>query len=145
MWQVVNDYRGVSSYEVHRMIGVSQKTAWFLDHRIRHALTSGSTDRLRGTVQSDKGFIGRKARNMHKELKPLKITGTGGTDRTMFAGILGRAKDGTSSKIRTKVIDSVFSINAMDVANPRAPRRDTIPMGGHNLPRPNYNDQLHTY
>ena len=38
MWQVVNCKNGVSSYEVHRAIGVTQKTAWFMDHRIRYAI-----------------------------------------------------------------------------------------------------------
>jgi hypothetical protein len=41
MWQVVNDRNGISSYEVSRMIGVSQKSTWFMDHRIRHALHRG--------------------------------------------------------------------------------------------------------
>jgi hypothetical protein len=50
MWQVVNCKNGVSSYEVHRAIGVTQKTAWFMDHRIRLALGIGSPDKLSGEV-----------------------------------------------------------------------------------------------
>jgi hypothetical protein len=46
MWQVVNCKNGVSSYEVHRAIGVTQKTAWFMDHRIRHALTMGTINKF---------------------------------------------------------------------------------------------------
>jgi len=50
MWQVVNCKNGVSSYEVHRAIGVTQKTAWFMDHRIRRALRMGSFEKMSGEV-----------------------------------------------------------------------------------------------
>lgn len=50
MWQVVNCKNGISSYEVHRAIGVTQKTAWFMDHRIRLALGMASPEKLSGEV-----------------------------------------------------------------------------------------------
>ncbi len=65
MWLVVNCKNGVSSYEIHRAIRVTQKTAWFMDHRIRLALHSGSFTKLSGEVEVDESFIGGKARNMH--------------------------------------------------------------------------------
>ncbi len=67
MWQVVNCKNGVSSYEVHRAIGVTQKTAWFMDHRIRHALTMGTINKISGQIEADETFIGGKARNMHAD------------------------------------------------------------------------------
>src|SRR6266542_2766118 len=82
MWQVVNCKNGVSSYEVHRAIGVTQKTAWFMDHRIRHALTMGTINKLSGQIEADETFIGGKARNMHKGKRARAITGTGGKDKT---------------------------------------------------------------
>lgn len=99
MWQVVNDRNGISSYEVHRMIGVSQKTAWFLDHRIRHALTTGSIDKLSGEIEADETFVGGLARNMHADKKARKITGTGGKDKTIVMGILERG-----GKVRATVV-----------------------------------------
>jgi len=99
MWQVVNDRNGISSYEVHRMIGVSQKTAWFMDHRIRHALTMGSIDKLSGEIEADETFIGGKARNMHADKKARKIIGTGGKDKTIVMGILERG-----GKVRASVV-----------------------------------------
>src|ERR1022692_1432676 len=99
MWQVVNCKNGVSSYEVHRAIGVTQKTAWFMDHRIRHALTMGTINKLSGQIEADETFIGGKARNMHKDKRAVKITGTGGKDKTAVMGILERG-----GKIRTKVV-----------------------------------------
>ena len=56
---------GVSSYELARAIGGTQKSAWFMGHRIRAALHAGSFAKLTGEVEVDETFIGGKARNMH--------------------------------------------------------------------------------
>lgn len=100
MWQVVNCKNGVSSYEVHRAIGVTQKTAWFMDHRIRFALSQGTINKLSGQIEADETFIGGKARNMHKDRRAAKITGTGGKDKTAVMGILERG-----GKVRTTVVN----------------------------------------
>jgi transposase-like protein len=99
MWQVVNCRNGVSSYEVHRAIGVTQKTAWFMDHRIRLALGMDSSEKFSGEVEADETFIGGKARNMHSGKRARKITGTGGKDKTAVMGILERG-----GKVKTVVI-----------------------------------------
>jgi transposase-like protein len=107
MWQIVNCKNGISSCEVHRAIGITQKSAWFMDHRIRFALGMGPGEKMSGLVEADETFIGQKARNMHKDVKARKITGTGGKDKTMVMGILERGKngkDGTPSQVRTKVL-----------------------------------------
>src|SRR5579864_2882784 len=75
MWMVVNCKNGVSSYEIHRDLKVTQKSAWFMDHRIRLALQSGSIMKLGGTgkhVEVDETFIGGKARNMHASKRRRK-------------------------------------------------------------------------
>ena len=97
---------GVGSYEVHRAIGATQKTAWFMDHRIRVALGMATPDKLTGEVEADETFIGQKARNMHKDVHARKITGTGGKDKTIVMGILERGKDGKNSTVRTKVVSN---------------------------------------
>src|ERR1035437_4852902 len=99
MWQVVNCKNGISSYEVHRAIGITQKSAWFMDHRIRLALTMGSFNKLSGQIEADETFIGGKARNMHADKRAVKITGTGGKDKVAVMGILERG-----GKIVTKVV-----------------------------------------
>ena len=99
MWQIVNCKNGISSYEIHRAVGITQKTAWFLDHRIRLALTSGSFEKLAGEVEADETFIGGKARNMHVGKRQRRITGTGGKDKTAVMGIMERG-----GKVRTVVI-----------------------------------------
>ncbi len=101
MWQIVNCKNGISSYEVHRAIGVTQKSAWFLDHRIRLALTMGTINKFSGQIEADETFIGGKSRNMHKTKRAQKITGTGGKDKTAVLGILERG-----GKIVTKVLNN---------------------------------------
>jgi transposase-like protein len=101
MWQIVNCKNGISSYEVHRAIGITQKSAWFLDHRIRFALGMAPGNKLSGQIEADETFIGGKARNMHKAKRAAKITGTSGKDKTAVMGILERG-----GKVRTKVVDN---------------------------------------
>ena len=104
MWQVVNCKNGVSSCEIARDIGVTQKTAWFMDHRIRLAMGLEPSEQFSGHVEADETCIGQKARNMHKSVRARKITGTGGKDKTAVMGILERGSDGKHSTVRTKVI-----------------------------------------
>jgi len=104
MWQVVNCKNGVSSYEVHRAIGVTQKTAWFMDHRIRLALGMAPAEKLSGHVEADETFIGGKARNMHASKRLTRITGTGGKDKTAVMGILERSSKESVSRVRATVI-----------------------------------------
>jgi transposase-like protein len=99
LWLVVNCKNGVSSCEVARDLGVTQKTAWFMNHRLRFALNGGGIGKLSGEVESDETFIGGKARNMHAAKRAAKITGTGPTDKTAVMGILERG-----GKVRTSVV-----------------------------------------
>src|SRR3954454_22324902 len=98
-WLICNCKNGISSYEIARDLGITQKTAWFLDHRIRRAMQSGSFDKLSGEIEADETFIGGKARNMHIEKRKRRITGTGTKDKTAVMGILERG-----GKVRTSVV-----------------------------------------
>ncbi|MGI8746701.1 MAG: IS1595 family transposase [Bryobacteraceae bacterium] len=108
MWQIVNCKNGISSYEVHRAIGITQKSAWFMDHRIRRALGMEPSSKLSGECEADETFIGGKARNMHIATRQRRITGTGTKDKTAVMGILERGDKATgkTSKIRTTVVSS---------------------------------------
>ena len=101
IWLVVNCKNGISSLEMHRHLGVTQKTAWFMNHRIRKAMQEGSLDKLGGEVEVDETFIGGKARNMHVSARKRRITGTGGKDKTAVLGMLER-----NGKVRTTVIEN---------------------------------------
>src|SRR5213594_1204931 len=65
LWMLTNCRNGVSSYEIARDLGVTQKTAWFMLHRLRLAIQAKSFDKFGGHVEVDETFIGGKARNMH--------------------------------------------------------------------------------
>jgi len=104
MWQIVNCKNGISSYEIAKAIGVTQKSAWFMDHRIRTALSSGSLMKLgggSGEVEADETFIGGKARNMHKSVKARRISGQGHhrKDKVIVMGVLERG-----GHVRTEII-----------------------------------------
>lgn len=77
IWMIVNAKNGVSSYEIHRALGITQKSAWFMLHRIRLAMQAKSWSKLSGHVEVDETFIGGKARFMHKHDRERKIKGTG--------------------------------------------------------------------
>src|SRR2546423_1104401 len=90
LWLVVNCKNGISSCESARDLGVTQKTAWFMNHRLRAALNDGGFGKLAGEVEVDETFIGGKARNMHIATRKRRITGTGGKDKTIAVGFVQR-------------------------------------------------------
>jgi transposase-like protein len=90
VWLLTNCKNGVSSYEIARDLDVTQKTAWFMLHRIRKAMQHGSFwTKMEGEIEADESFIGGLARNMHKN-KKAKITGTGGSGKAIVMGLLDR-------------------------------------------------------
>lgn len=103
VWMVTNCKNGISSYEVARDLGVTQKSAWFMLQRIRLAMQVGSFDRpLRGEVESDETAIGGLSKFMHKRKRALKITRTGSHDKAIVQGILER-----NGEIRLRVVPTV--------------------------------------
>ena len=89
MWLLVNCKNGISSYEVSRDLGVSQKSAWHMMHRIRLAMQDDLTGgKLAGEIEVDETFIGGKARNMHKNDKRRKnLKGGGSAGKAIVLGI----------------------------------------------------------
>ncbi|MCU1238410.1 MAG: unclassified family transposase, partial [Candidatus Solibacter sp.] len=90
MWMLVNAKNGISSWEIHRAIGVTQKTAWFMLQRARLAMQDDlSGGLLGGEVEVDETYIGGKARNMHKSKKLRLHKAMGGTGLQGGAGKSG--------------------------------------------------------
>jgi hypothetical protein len=90
VWMIANCKNGVSSYEVARAIGVTQKSAWFMMHRIRLAMQSGSFVKLGGSgkaAEVDETFIGGASRNMHTDKRARRITAHGVKDKTRITNI----------------------------------------------------------
>jgi transposase-like protein len=93
LWMLVNCKNGISSYEAGRDLGITQKSAWFVLHRLRLALQSGSMSKMGGKgkhVEVDETFIGGAARSMHPERRKRMITERGVKDKTAVMGILER-------------------------------------------------------
>lgn len=106
-WLIANAKNGISSYELSRSIGVTQKTAWFMLHRIRLAMQDGSIEKFSGRVEADETFIGGKGRNMHadKKMKFQKVRGHVGKVAVM--GLLERNSPERASRIKLRVVRNV--------------------------------------
>ncbi len=102
IWMIVNAKNGVSSYEVHRAIGVTQKTAWFMLQRIRLAMQSGTVEKLNGEVEADETYIGGKVRNMHASKQRKRGRGTGGVGKAIVMGLLARHGKKGASRVKVK-------------------------------------------
>src|ERR1044072_5061735 len=99
IWLIANAKNGISSYEIHRALGVTQKSAWFMLHRIRLAMQNGTIEKLSGHVEVDETYIGGLARNMHRDVRNKRNLGTGGKGKVAVMGLLER-----HGQIRTHVI-----------------------------------------
>ncbi|MGA9127402.1 MAG: IS1595 family transposase [Terracidiphilus sp.] len=103
-WLVANCKNGVSSYEIMRTVGVTQKSAWFMLHRIRLALANGSLEKLGGSeggpVEVDETFIGGKPKNMHMAQRLKMKQGMNANPKMAVMGMLDRE----SRQVRAKVI-----------------------------------------
>ena len=99
-WLLSNSKNGISSHELARSLGVTQKSAWFMLQRVRLAMQDGfDGGKLKGQVEVDETFIGGKARNMHIAKRKKTITGRGATGKTVVMGMLERG-----GKVKAHVI-----------------------------------------
>ena len=102
MWMLANCKNGISSWEIHRAIGVTQKSAWFMLQRARLAMQDTETGgKLGGEVEIDETFIGGLSRNMHLDKRAEKITGTGPKGKAIIAAVLQRG-----GKFRGTVVEN---------------------------------------
>jgi transposase-like protein len=92
IWMLSNCKNGVSSYEMHRALGITQKSAWFMLHRIRHAMQVGTIAKLTGPVETDETFIGGKVKNMSKSRRKAhrQESPNSTSEKAIVAGVLER-------------------------------------------------------
>jgi transposase-like protein len=145
VWLIANAKNGISSWEIHRALGVTQKTAWFMLQRIRLAMQDENNGggKLGGDVEVDETYIGGKARNMHaakrKALmsviradgKPSKFNRWAG--KVPVVGILERGAKG-KSRVRTMPVDNVRKHRLQGLV------REHVEQGSNV-----YTDALHSY
>lgn len=106
--------KGISSVQLAKQVGVTQKTAWFMNHRLREAMKQ-NRGQLFGTVEIDETYVGGKAANMHAHKRAEKITGRGGVDKAVVFGLVQRdgevrATTITDTRMRTvekHIVDQV--------------------------------------
>src|SRR5438552_8396643 len=106
-WLIANCKNGISSYELAKDIGVTQKSAWFMLHRIRLAMQDGSIEKLSGRVEADETFIGGKARNMHADKRAKLQKGRGSIGKVAVMGLLARNSPERASRIKVRVVRNV--------------------------------------
>lgn len=105
VWMIANAKNGVSSCEIARAIGVTQKTAWFMLHRIRLAMQIGTFEKLNGTIEADETYIGGKIENMHEQEKLRRgVRGRGTVGKAIVFGLLERNAGEKTSRVKTRVV-----------------------------------------
>lgn len=134
MWLIASNRNGISSWELHRALGVTQKTAWFLLHRVRLAMQSDRGAKLAGTIEADETYVGGKAANMHLDkLTRLKMQGhvRAGTDgKSIVMGLLER----NSGQARVKVMPNVRAYHVRSTVIQHVEKGSTV-----------YTDALRSY
>ncbi len=94
--------KGTSSLRLHRDLGISQKSAWFMAHRVREAWAAEGVEPMRGPVEVDETYVGGKAKNMHAKVRREKITGRGAVDKTPVVGV----RDRSTGRVAAKVVET---------------------------------------
>jgi hypothetical protein len=129
MWMIVNSKNGISSWEISRSLKVTQKSAWFMDHRIRLSLQSGTIYKMGGPgseIESDETFIGGKAKNMHasrraqfKVSRETSMTGDANlVNKTAVWGVLDREQRKARATVVPKVNREALQTAVLDQVAP---------------------------
>jgi transposase-like protein len=103
-WLIANAKNGISSYEVARALSITQKSAWFMLHRIRLAMQAGSFEKMAGEVEVDETYIGGAARFMHKKKLKARRIGKRAIGKTAVMGLLERHGPDGHSRVRAQVV-----------------------------------------
>jgi transposase-like protein len=129
IWLAANSKNGISSHELGRALGITQKSSWFMLHRIRLAMQAGSMFLLDGEVEVDETYIGGKARNMHRDKREAKGIRPGVWDKTAVLGM--RQRDG---HVRAKVVPNTKGHTLQPEVRENVAEGATV-----------YTDELHSY
>jgi hypothetical protein len=129
IWLIASAKNGISSYELHRAIGITQKSAWFVLHRIRLAMRAGNFEKkFEGHVEVDETFIGGRARYMHKAKRDRAMRGmvSGRWHRTAVIGAIQRGTDGQPSQVAARVIENTRRKSVMPFVREHVSSEDAI-------------------
>ena len=107
IWMLANSKNGISSYEMARGLGVTQKTAWFMLGRIRLAMQTKSFKKMSGSIEADETYVGGLSKFMHKSKRARVIHSRGMTAKVAVMGIMQRGDEKEASTVRTTVAESI--------------------------------------
>ncbi len=118
IWLLANSKNSVSSHELGRALGVTQKTAWFMFHRIRDAMATRTFRKLDGEVEADETYVGPNIMNMHKRVRQAKgLGGRGGhPDKAIVAGIVERGGEVRAMPVPDTQMDTLHGNVLSNVA-----------------------------
>ena len=127
VWLIANSKNGISSHELGRALGVTQKSAWFMLHRIRLAMRNGSVEMFSGPVEVDETYIGGSAKNMHARERKEKQTPLGGPSHmTAVVGMIERG-----GKATTAVVADTTLMSLQGFVKDNVHRRSTVYTDSH--------------
>jgi transposase-like protein len=113
--------KGISAHQIHRMLNITIKSAWFLMHRIRHAVAESPTaSKLTGVIECDEVYFGGKAKNMHARKRRERISGHGHHDKTPVMTLVqrdGRIRSTQLERVNESNLDSVLKAYVEDTAH----------------------------
>lgn len=129
LWMLVNDKNGISSYEIHRALKVTQKTAWFMLHRLRLAMRSGDMiSKFSGRVEADETFIGPDPRKMHAKRRAARSMGREDTGYgvTLSKAIVAGVLDRKAGRVHAQVVPTVRSEHLAPIIRERVEPKSEI-------------------
>lgn len=130
VWCIANAKNGISSMELSRALGITQKTAWFLLHRVRMAMKTPAFRKLSGEIEVDETFIGGRAANMHKHIREKKIKGRGTVGKAIVQGLLERGGEMRFSIVPTTEDEILCRTVRRNVADGSKVYTDALPAYG---------------
>jgi transposase-like protein len=122
LWILTNTKNGTSSCELAKDLGVTQKTAWFMFHRIRAGMASGTFEKLRGPVEADETYIGGKATSTRVNPETGNLMPTGAQEnKTIVMGIVER-----KGSVRAFVIEDTLRATLHDKIKEHVTKNSTV-------------------
>ena len=122
IWALANCKNGISSYELHRATGITQKSAWFVLHRVRLAMKVGGIEKTGNHYEADESFVGGLAKNMHKHKREKAIKATGGSGKAVVIGVIRRRTKKSPSKVKATHIKNTSAAEIQAVVRENVKR-----------------------